>query len=147
VEFLESIKRGKMRIMEKQQKHPGGRPSKYTEDMPARVRYYIKSCTNVLPSQAGFAHSIDVSKRTIVRWKKKNEEFCQALERLHTVQHNELIQKGLTGEYNPTICKLILCSNHGYKKRIDVTTNNDMITPQIVNYADVVKNSGEATER
>ena len=103
------------------------------------IRYYINNCTDVLPSQAGFARSIDVSERTIVRWKKKNEEFCQALEELHTSQENVLIQKGLRGEYNPTICKLILCSNHGYKERSDVSTKDDKITPQIINYADVVK--------
>ncbi|MCP4259198.1 MAG: hypothetical protein GY774_17075 [Planctomycetes bacterium] len=133
--------------MEKQHKHPGGRPSKYTEDMPARVRYYVRNCSNGLPSQAGFALSVGVSERTIVRWKHKNEEFCQALEYLHTVQENELIQKGLTGEYNPMICKLILCSNHGYKKRTDVTTKDHEITPQMIDYADVVKNSREGTER
>ncbi len=133
--------------MEQQRKHPGGRPSKYTEDMPARVRYYTENCVEILPTQAGFARSIGVSERTIARWKKKNEEFCQALEYLHTVQAEILINKGLDGSYNSTICKLILCSNHGYKKRSDVTTNNDMITPQIVDYPDVVKNSREATER
>ena len=113
--------------------------------MPKMVSLYLKECKlkDVLPSQVEFALSVGVSERTIVRWKKKYEEFCQALEYLHTVQENELIQKGLTGEYNPTICKLILCSNHGYNKRSDVTTKNNMITLQVVNYADLVQKAQE----
>ena len=120
-------------------KHPGGRPSKYTEDMPARVGYYINNCSNVLPSQAGFACLIGVSERTIVRWKRKNEEFCQALERLHTAQEATLINKGLNGSYNSTICKLILCSNHGYRKRADTTSGGEKLIPQIVSFAEVLK--------
>lgn len=124
------------------QRHPGGRPTKYTDDMPARLREYIKNFRqqgDAIPSQPGFAVLVGISERTIHRWGKEHDEFCLALEELHSAQHCELLNKGLNSDFNSTICKLVLSSNHDYAERSDLTTKGDKITPQIVSYEDAVK--------
>ena len=89
------------------------RPTKYTQNMPEKVRAYIKKCPDAIPSIPGFTCIIGVCEKTIYNWKKNYPEFLQALRELHTAQHKELLNKGLTGQYNSTITKLILSSNHG----------------------------------
>ena len=110
--------------MEQQQKHPGGRPTKYTPDMPVRLSHYIRrfeESGDAIPSRPGFADLVGVCENTIANWGKAHEEFLWALRRLRTAQHKVLINKGLNDSYNATICKLILCSNHGYKQQKDTT--------------------------
>jgi hypothetical protein len=106
---------------------PGGRPTKYTPDMPDQLKAYMQNCPDELPSKAGFANFVGVHVNTMDNWGRKYSEFLWALERLKTLQCSILIDKGLTGKYNPTIAKLILCSNHGYGKRRDTVTDNKPI--------------------
>ncbi len=103
--------------------YPGGRPTKYTPDMVDRLEGYMRNCPDELPSKAGFTTIVGVHVNTIDNWGKKYPEFLWALERLKTYQECILINKGLTGAYNPTIAKLILCSNHGYRKRRDTVNH------------------------
>ena len=93
------------------------RPTKYTQNMPEKVRAYIKKCPDALPSIPGFACKIGVCESTIHNWEKEYPKFLVALRELHTAQHNTLLNKGLTGKYSATITKLILSSNHGYRER------------------------------
>ena len=106
--------------------HPGGRPTLYTPDIPERLEGYMRNCPNELPSKTGFAISVGVHVNTMDNWGKKYSEFLWALRRLHTLQEMELLNKGLTGVYNPTIAKLLLINNHGYGKRRDTVTDNNL---------------------
>ena len=115
--------------------HPGGRPTKYTPDMSDRLEGYMRNCSDDLPSKAGFAIFVGVHVNTMDNWGRKYSEFLWALRRLHTLQEAVLINKGLAGEYNSTICKLILCSNHGYGKRRDTVTDSKPIA--IVSFSEV----------
>ena len=107
--------------------HPGGRPTKYNPGMVGRLEGYMRNCSDELPSKAGFANFVGVHVNTMDNWGRKYPEFLWALRRLHTLQESELLNKGLAGEYNSTICKLILCSNHGYGKRCDIVTDSKPI--------------------
>lgn len=70
-----------------------------------------------LPTMKGFAKYINVPERTLYDWKAIHPEFSQSLEKIKTEQHDRLINMSLGNEYNSTISKLILSSNHGYAER------------------------------
>jgi len=134
--------------------HPGGRPTKYTEDMPERVDAYLAECKvwweefhktrgdksdtyerilNVkLPMVEGFAEYIDVSKNTLYDWAKEYPKFSDALDRIIRQQHNMLAQGGIAGHFNPVITKLMLSNNHGYREKSDVTSDNEALNAQPV---------------
>jgi hypothetical protein len=72
-----------------------------------------------LPTIEGFARYIDVSKKSLYNWEKVYSELLHALDRIRTEQHDRLINQGLSGEYNSTIAKLILSSNHGMAEKTE----------------------------
>ena len=120
-----------------------GRPTKYTPEMCGKVDEYLRINKDTyeedrlrvkLPTKEGFALFIDITKRTLYNWADEHKEFFHALEKIEKVQHERLLNSGLAGEYNSTIAKLILSSNHNYKERTDQTTK-DKELPQPLLYA------------
>ncbi len=59
------------------------------------------------------------------RERKKIVEY--AFEKILNEQYTRLINRGLAGEYNPTIAKLILTNNHGMKEKADITSGDKPI--------------------
>ena len=121
-----------------------GQPTKYTPDMPKLVRAYIRNYEKYghnLPAKPGLAQSLGdgVCLATLDNWAKMHPEFLGALRELADAQHQALIDKGLVGDYNSTISKLLLMSNHGHVERRDNTSKGESITPKIVDYADALK--------
>jgi len=130
---------------------PAGRPTIYSKEMLKKTLEYINSCeddeydyektigeksnsyekrTRVnLPSIEGLAFELSVHKDTLYEWEDKYEEFSDALNKLRAKQARVVLNKGLSGDYNPTIAKLILSNNHGYKEKseTDVTTKGEKI--------------------
>ena len=84
-----------------------------------------------LPTIEGFALFLGVNKTTLYEWEKRYPNFSNALEKIRTEQHNRLINSGLSSEYNSTIAKLILSSNHGYKEKSDITSDDKPLPQQI----------------
>ncbi len=107
------------------QKLKVGRPTMYTVDTLKEVDRYLKSCKDVtlkngktevhLPKVEGLAVFIGVHKDTLYEWAKIHEEFSDALERVKNEQFIRLIDQGLSGNYNPTIAKLLLSNIHGLR--------------------------------
>lgn len=95
-----------------------------------------------LPTIEGFAVYLDVTKKTLYRWKEKHEEFGHALEKILTIQAKQLIDDGIYGgkEVNATIVKLLLQNNHGMKERTDQTSGDKPIP--ILGITDVHKDTG-----
>lgn len=126
---------------EREHKHAGGRPPKYNQTMPAKAELYITKALSEgkLPKLAGLALFLGVARSTVCLWAEKYAEFSDSLEKINATQEEMLCDKGLNGEYNSTICKLILSSNHGYAERKDVTSGGEKLPPQIVTFADAVK--------
>lgn len=124
------------------EKHAGGRPTAYPGDAAAVKVFdmYYKQCEQdeELPTKAGLAIFFDVCKATIDNWCHAHPEFLGAFELLKARQEKALVNSGLNGKYNSTICKLMMCSNHGYTDKQDFTTQGEKLTPQIVSFADVV---------
>ena len=111
-----------------------GRPSKLTDALIEQAaRYATKDYRlqgEVIPTIEGLAVFLNVSRSTIYRWKGENQEFSDILESLMSMQAKELFSNGLTGDFNPTITKLIL-TKHGYSDRVeqDVTSSDGALAP------------------
>lgn len=134
----------KVKLQEPPDKKGPGQPTKYTPDMPDRLRAYIRNFEhygNKLPAKPGFAQSLGggVHVNTIDNWGKAHPEFLCALRELADAQHQTLLDKGLVGDYNSKVTALVLSHNHGYVERRDTTSQGESITPKIVDYADAIK--------
>lgn len=126
--------------------HPGGRPTSYSEETLTKAREYLLSCEDKeiergsderpeytikvkLPTKGGLARYLGVSRETLYAWSKEKPEFSDIMEDLGAEQEDKLINNGLSGDYNPTIAKVLL-TKHGYREGIDNTTNDkDLPTP------------------
>ncbi len=132
-------------------KKPFGRPSEYKIEYNDKVDEYlllhqdqekqvVKQSSEKyelfdnklvvdLPTIEGFAHFIKVNKTTLYEWDKKYPDFSNSLDKIRLEQRNRLINNGLSGDYNSTIAKLILSSNHGMNEK----TEQSVITEQNIN--------------
>jgi hypothetical protein len=135
------------------EKNKGGRPTTYKEEYIQKVDEYLEICKDEydaivkqsnsekgyemydnklkvdLPTREGFSIFIDTALSTMDGWEKKHPEFSCALRKIEKEQKKRLINMGLSGEYNSTIAKLILSSNHGMTERTDHTTKDEKIEP------------------
>jgi len=111
-----------------------GRPSKLTDALIEQAARYAtkdyKLQGEVIPTIEGLAVFLNVSRKTLYNWKAENEEFLHILDDLMARQAKELFSNGLTGDFNPTITKLIL-TKHGYSDRVeqDVTSSDGALAP------------------
>lgn len=147
---------------------PAGAPEKYTDDIPQKIYEYVESCQDKkgkivvqeskeykmykeklivsIPSIEGLAVHLKITKKTLYNWEKDKDktELIHALDYLRGQQAQRLIEKGLSGDYNPTIAKLLLHS-HGYKDRHDTTTDDEPIkldpTIQVIDTGHKLANS------
>ncbi len=118
----------------------GGGVTKYNPDILIRTNEYIKQAVdgweryyvnnikkktfvnkfNVkLPSLAGLANYLDTTKKVLLEWGSKYEEFRNLLDKIQILQEERLLNKGISGEYNSNIAKLIL-TKHGYSDKQEV---------------------------
>lgn len=108
----------------------GGRPSDYTPEFLMKARDYLvyyKDEDEIIPTIEGLAVYTDTPRRTLYNWMEEEEkvEFRHIIERLLALQGKSLVNKGLSGEYNPTISKLIL-SKHNYIEKTENTNHVDI---------------------
>lgn len=125
---------------------PAGRPTKYNNSILRKTKEYIRDSDDIeerqltglsvkgtelykskfkvkIPTLEGLAYHIKVNKDTIQEWKKQHKEFSVLIQELLNKQAQELISKGLSGDYNPTIAKVLL-TKHGYREGTDITTDD-----------------------
>jgi len=115
---------------------PSGRLSTWTPEYSKSAEAYIQSFIDqtreedgynaqVLPSIAGLALELNVSRSTLYSWANNEETgFSGILGRLNKLQEGFLLNNGLNGKYNSAIAKLVL-GKHGYKEEKAVTGAND----------------------
>jgi len=110
------------------------RPTKFKEEYIEEAEKYlainvdeINPETNKirvrLPTVEGFAMYLGVNKTTLYEWEKVNEAFSNALDKIRIEQKQRLLNSGLSNDYNSTIAKLILSSNHGMNEKTEVDQN------------------------
>ena len=109
----------------------GGRPTKYTPEVIKTTLHYIDNYNeyeyNEIPSITGLARALDLSDDTLQNWNKQPEkvEFFGILDKILRKQHDVLISKGLSGDFNSNICKLVL-GKHGYHDQSKVENIGSM---------------------
>jgi hypothetical protein len=128
-----------------------GRPTSYDEEILKKTREYIESCEDEeiqqlsglsakgtelykqklevhLPTIEGLARYLGINKDTIYEWCKEHKDFSDDIDELRAKQAEELVNKGLSGDYNSTIAKLLL-SKHGYKEstETDITSGGEKL--------------------
>jgi hypothetical protein len=110
------------------------RPTKWTPELEEQAWEYVYSFNtkydHAMPSIEGLALILNTARSTIYLWAKDSDkEFSYILERVMDAQAFVLPDKGLKGEFNSTITKLML-TKHGYADKADVNTTkspaNDM---------------------
>lgn len=87
-----------------------------------------------LPTIEGFARFINVSRSTVFKWRDEHPQFSDSLEKILIEQKERVLNKGLSGDYNSTIAKLILSSNHNMVERKDVTSEGKKLPTPILEY-------------
>lgn len=123
-----------------QQSKQVGCPSKLTDELIAKAKNYLyggyKEYENsVIPSIAGMACYLGIARSTVYEYAKQDSdlgrEFSDTLEGVMAMQELKLINSGLSGEFNPTITKLMM-ANHGYseKQEIDHQSSDGSMSPK-----------------
>lgn len=114
-----------------------GRPTKYTEELIAKASGYVEYAyqQEKLPSLEGLALYLKIRRSTIYEWAKDPEKgvFSDIVEDILTNQAETLINKGLKGEYNSSITKVIL-TKHNYSDRqeVDLSSSDGTMRPQVI---------------
>ena len=110
-----------------------GRPPEYKEKYIDVVDEYLEQ-EKGLPKLESLALYIGVVKKTLNNWGEKNPKFLLALEKVKLFSKVDLIDKGLTGEYNSAIVKLILSANHGMSEtnKVDHTSKGESMNAPVV---------------
>lgn len=115
------------------------RPTKLTSELVDKAEKYLGEFVmgglynGELPMRASFSIYLDVSRDSVNEWAKLDtplgKRFSDVVEGIDAAQEYKLIGKSLKNEYNPTITKLLLSSNHGYAEssKIDHTTGGEKI--------------------
>ena len=97
-----------------------GRPTDYNEEVQAKADAYVDGgfadAGDVVPSRAGLALELGLSRNTLTNW-EKHPAFLSTLERVAHLQERISLNGGLKGDLNSTIVKLLL-ANHGYSDKV-----------------------------
>lgn len=117
---------------------PAGRPTKSTDELIQSAWDYVdggwEAVGDKVPSVAGLACEIGVSRETCYAWAKENQnQFSDILNAIAKTQERELLNNGLIGKFNPPITKMML-SKHGYSDKVeqDLTSSDGSMKPQEV---------------
>jgi hypothetical protein len=104
-----------------------GRPTLYSESLLQKAREYVEGdydtvYGHAIPSHLGLCEALSITKSTLYKWagEEGKEDFSDILATCNAKQHNILISKGLTGDFNSAIAKLVL-GKHGYHDRVEST--------------------------
>lgn len=122
-----------------------GRPTDYKPIFCKKVSQYLKTCVDEdyklittdgaqstsykhkirvhLPSLDGFCKFLNVSRNSLYRWREEHKEFRDATEAIIIEQKKRLIERSMSGDYNSTIAKLVLSSNHDMREKTEVEMN------------------------
>jgi len=125
-----------------------GRPTLYNPALVAQAREYLerdrnmadqkdKAFREVIPSVVGLALEISVSEATLYRWRDDEDkaEFREILDAIQHSQHQILMNRGLSGDFNPAITKLIL-GKHGHHEKTETESSIKLYAKQVDDMSD-----------
>lgn len=101
------------------------RPTKYTPELLEAARAYLvnyEDHEHAFPSAVGLADVLEIGETTLYRWagEEGKEEFRDILDAINRKQQLVAWNKGLKGDYNANLVKLLL-GKHGYHDKQDQT--------------------------
>jgi len=106
-----------------------GRPTKYSEEIQAKADAYVDGgfadVGDVVPSLAGLAVEIGLTRETLYQWQKEKPRFSDTLARLRWLQERLSLNGGLKGDMNSTIvscCWPITATPTSWSRRTPVLT-------------------------
>ncbi len=88
-----------------------GRPTKYTKELIEKAKDYVDNYMeheDMIPSIASLSLVLGVDRSTLYAWEKEYKEFSYILADIKAKQEKILINKGLSGDFNSNITKLVL---------------------------------------
>lgn len=116
------------------------RPTKLTDDVIAKAEEYaldhrVDGSDDVLPTIEGLALYLGVNRSTVYDWSKLEGKFPDIFADVLAKQAKSLVNKGLTGDYAPTITKVML-TKHGYRdgQDIDHTSSDSSMQPTVIQF-------------
>ena len=118
-----------------------GRPTKYKEEETiAKAKAYINGDFlmdgDVIPTEEGLAPYLGVCTSTLDNWEADYPEFLGTLRALKAKQKRILINMGLTGDFQSTIAKLMLSSNHGINEKSEVEKSGNVNNSLTIEFVD-----------
>lgn len=122
---------------------PAGRPTKYTPELLDMAENYLKNWESegrFIPSNLTLARILGIGTSTLYDWAndKDKKRFSDILERINDLQHEVLLNNGLSGEFNSTITKLVL-GKHGYSEKQEVSAENKEVTHVTIEHVSAKK--------
>lgn len=105
-------------------KHPGGRPTKYSQAMVEKAQHYLDNFAeygDLVPQIAKLSLILGITRPTIYDWMGHTDkrEFSYVVGEIMAAQEVSLMNGGLGGAFNASITKLAL-TKHGYHDKQDI---------------------------
>jgi len=104
-------------------KKPIGKPLKDLTALTRKTKRYIdgdwEKSGAVFPSIAGLSRYVKIPRQTLRSYADTHPDYAVTLEDLLALQEEMLLGKGLSGEWNSNIAKLVLSSCHGYSDKVE----------------------------
>lgn len=116
------------------------RPTIFNTEIVEKTAEYLatwKELGDAIPSIAGLAVYLDITRETVYDWAKQEDkkEFSDIVSKIATKQELALINGSLNGKLNARISGMLL-GKHGYSDKQDVTSNGETINVNILSYKD-----------
>lgn len=123
-----------------------GRPTEYSDKIVKKARkYFIDGWEDdeVVPTIAGLALYVGVSRETVYEWAKDNtkQSFSDIVKDIQALQEKKLVGGGLDKTFSPQIAALML-AKHGYRTSTDITSDGKPI-PILGGLTNVHNNDGD----
>lgn len=128
-------------MTEEKQKNKVGRPSELAECLVNAKVYLLeegyKTVEEEVPTIAGLACYLGKSRSRVYEYGEQSSEFKDILDGIMALQECKLVAKGLKGEFNSTIVKLML-TKHGYSDKQELTgANGGALTVAVGGLSDI----------
>lgn len=99
------------------------RPTSYGPDVLEKAKEYLElyeELGDAVPSVAGLSLYLDRARSTIHKWATEDDkkEFSDILDNINATQEKVALSKGLKGDFNANLVKLLL-GKHGYHDKVD----------------------------
>ncbi len=105
-----------------------GQPTKYNKGILEKANEYLLNYVDyddVIPSVIGLSLVLNESRQTIYNWKAAQPPFFDILEKIVAKQHQVLVNKGLSSDFNSNITKLVL-GKHGYHDKQEINAKHEL---------------------